>query len=102
MYIDVIKMDIEGAELKVLEHGAKILASNDLIIILELHNEILRFNNIDPATVVQLLKNFGMETSQITESGLAKLDGTFFEQVNPHLLAASGSKILDVKHMVLT
>jgi FkbM family methyltransferase len=66
---DLIKLDVEGAELKILKGAEKILEENSPTILLELHKgERLEGFNHDPDDVVGFLNTKGFEV-EFRESG---------------------------------
>ncbi len=90
--VDVIKMDIEGAEKQVIEFGKSVILSNDVMVVLELHNDILKHNHVNPEGVVSMLEGLDMDIFHISQSGLIGIDQAFYELANPHLLALRGRK----------
>ncbi|HST52676.1 MAG TPA: FkbM family methyltransferase [Pyrinomonadaceae bacterium] len=57
-----VKIDVEGDEAAVLKGGREVLTGPDSpLLFLELHNEIIRGLNKDPAETLSLLETFGYE-----------------------------------------
>lgn len=58
-----VKIDVEGSEAAVLRGGSKLLSSDEPpILLLELHNEIIKNHSGDPCETLTLLRQFGYET----------------------------------------
>lgn len=76
-HIDVIKIDVEGAEVEVLKGAETILrAENKPAILFESNGPALKRLGHSPAELTQLLIDWGYEVFQVTEDGrLAALGG---------------------------
>jgi FkbM family methyltransferase len=55
----LIKIDVEGAELEVLQGGSDLLSGHDIPLCLELHNGLIRERGAEPAAVLEQLKRCG-------------------------------------------
>jgi FkbM family methyltransferase len=77
--ISFLKMDVEGFEYEVLKGGQKVLSRPDAPIVhFEVNEGCLRHRNLDPNSIVSLLKNYGyVEFIQIRRyGGMRKAPGT--------------------------
>jgi hypothetical protein len=57
--VDVVKIDVEGAELKVVAGGRSILATARPILLIEANDDALRGQGASTAAVVDLLRALG-------------------------------------------
>jgi len=68
--LDFIKIDIEGAEWVALQGGRQLLSGSDTLQVLcEVHPDNLQKQDVDPADVVELLRECGMEVSLLASGG---------------------------------
>lgn len=67
---DVIKCDVEGAELMVIEGGERVLATHKPVILIELLRKWSRKFGYHPNDVVKLLGGYGYRAYTLSESGL--------------------------------
>jgi len=67
--VDVLKMDVEGAEFWVLEGAKHVLANPDLTLIMEWSTDHLRRNKVDIKAFVDLLKHDNFQVWAITRNG---------------------------------
>jgi FkbM family methyltransferase len=67
--VDVIKMDTQGAEGKIIEGGRRLFEENDLTILMELWPFGLRNAGYDPATLIVNLDRLGFSFRVIEKTG---------------------------------
>lgn len=65
----VIKIDVEGSEMDVLRGGFEILQQNDVQIIMEINETLLRAGQTSSAAIFEYLKSFGFSGYWISPSG---------------------------------
>lgn len=68
--VDVIKMDAEGAEMKILKGMANTLKSNDLLLFMEISRHLVEHAGCTVAELVRFLVNCGFRSIYSVESGL--------------------------------
>lgn len=70
--VDLIKIDIEGAELFALQGMKNLLSSqNKPVLILEMNDDMMKMAGYTPDGVVEFLKPFGYQAYEITRSGFS-------------------------------
>lgn len=68
--VDIIKIDIEGAELPALRGAAKLLDRDDApILFIEIHPDALAANRHTPADIQQTLASYGYQTREVARYG---------------------------------
>ncbi|UCH71580.1 MAG: FkbM family methyltransferase [Thermoplasmatales archaeon] len=89
----VIKIDVEGAELLVLEGMQSLLTNENIKLFLEIHGKRLHKFNTNPKEIISFLNNYGYEVYEITkhmnidtktEKKLIKPEN--HESINPHTM----------------
>lgn len=68
--IDVVKVDVEGAELKLLSGGRSVLSQQRPIVLIEANEESLRRQGASTAAVVDLLLSLDYQIHVFNESGM--------------------------------
>ena len=63
--IDVIKIDVEGCELQVLEGAQEMLASHHPLIVCELDPSLTRRFGYEPSRLIQMLGGMGYQTETV-------------------------------------
>ena len=81
---DFIKIDVEGAELLVLEGATRLLRNTDIGIVLEFHPRVLARTARSPEQVLEALHRMGFLTFFIERNGslVAKTDGEMVREAN--------------------
>ena len=70
-----LKIDVEGAELEVIQGAAKTLASpSGPTVFLELHNSIIKDEGEDPALVLRALESYGYSIQQFDNCPISCVD----------------------------
>ncbi len=58
---NIIKIDVEGFEREVILGGSNFLGNSNPVLCLELHNQIMKDHDIDPSTVIHILRDLGYQ-----------------------------------------
>jgi hypothetical protein len=60
----MVKVDVEGHEVEVIEGGMQTFHSSETTLILEVHNRILRDRGIDPAAFIEQIESLRGDSSE--------------------------------------
>ena len=83
--VNLIKMDIEGAEAAALEGMKKLIERNETVyLVLEFIPQIQQNAGIDPHELLGKLRELGFTIQVVTEDGLQPLDDKACEDLNLH------------------
>jgi len=86
--IDIIKLDIEGAEFLALEGAPKTLRTSRPLLLLELFDSALRRQGSSAAEVVALLKSFNYEIYAFDQNSGRPLKKERYSEVSENVVAA--------------
>ncbi len=70
--VDVMKIDVEGAELKLLSGGRRLLATCRPALLIEANNEALKRQGTSTQALVELLVSLGYQIHVFNESGMTE------------------------------
>ncbi|WMW66264.1 FkbM family methyltransferase [Nitratidesulfovibrio liaohensis] len=82
-HVDLIKIDVQGYELSVLEGASRVLSENhDIKVLMEFWPYGLAKAAVSPQSVIELIKSFGFELWMTNGSGSVPFDGTGLDSNN--------------------